>query len=162
MTEDVRVNFKGLSTFFFFAIPAVLGLAAVYWLAFGKDLHYFRREMSQEDRHNEVVGAKILPKNAIDIQFFNKPDDVIAITRAEIDGGEVWVWYQNVGQFRATFIEFHWSLVSPDGTVIKQDDNYAAVYRGAGELDPGEKGEVHFPIISDPRAKTLKLRVSKY
>jgi hypothetical protein len=160
MSDNLTINLKGLSTFALFAIPAVLGLAALYWLAFGKGVHYFRRELSQEVRHNEVVGAKILPKEAIDIQFAGQRDDAIKITRAEIDGKDVWVWYQNVGQSRLQFIEFHWSLVSPDGTVIKQAWNYANVFDGAQDLDPGEKGEVHFPIASDPRAKTLKLRMT--
>jgi hypothetical protein len=126
-------------------------------LAFGRGVHSFSRELSQEARHNIVVGAKILPKDAIDIKFAGRPDDVIKITRAEIDGGDVWVWYQNVGQSSMKFIEYHWSLVSPDGTVIKQGGTYASIGDGAQELDPGEKGEVHFSIVSDPRAKTLKL-----
>lgn len=156
--EEIKLT--GISTLALYAIPAVLGLAALYWLAFGRGVHSFHRELSQEARHNEVVGAKILPKTAIDIQFRGQRDDPIKITRAEIDGEDVWVWYQNVGQSRADYIGFHWSLLSPDGTVIKQDGTYAGVYDGAQELDPGEKGEVHFPIISDPRAKTLKLRMT--
>ena len=159
---DTKVTITGISQLAYFAIPAVLGLAAIYWLAFGQGVHYFRRQLSQEARHNEVVGAKILPKNAIDIQFAGRPDAAVKITRAEIDGGDVWLWYQNVGQGRAMFIKFTWSLLSPDGTVIKQDSVYARTYDGAQELDPEEKGEVHFPIVSDPRAKTLKISVGKF
>ncbi len=159
---DTKVTVTGLSILAYFAIPVVLGLAAIYWLSVGEGIHYFHRELSQEARHNIVVGTKILPKDPIDIQFSGRPDDAIKITRAEIDGGDVWVWYQNVGQSRAIFIQFHWSLISPDGTVIKQHESYASVYDGAQELDPGEKGEVHFPIVSDPRAKTLKLRMEKH
>lgn len=154
---DTKFTISGFSQLAYFAIPAVLGLAAIYWLAFGQGLHYFRRELSQESRHNIVVGAKILPKSPIDIQFSGKRDGTIKITRAEIDGGDVWVWYQNVGQSRAIFIDISWSLLSPDGTVIKQYKNYASSYYGAQELDAGEKGEFHFPITSDPSRYDSKI-----
>jgi len=82
------------------------------------------------------------------------------VTSAEIDGGDVWIYYQNFGQSRQRYIEIRWSLISPDGTQIKSGWTYASVENGAGELDPGEKGECKIHIVSDPRAETLDIRLS--
>lgn len=157
-----EIKLTGISTLALWAIPLVLALGAIYWLVFIRGAHGFSRELSQERRHNEIVGAKVLPKSAIEIKIKNRADNPIQITRAEIDGGELWVWYQNDGQSRKEFIQIRWGLVSPDGTVIKQGYRYAGSVYGAEELDPGEKGEAHVEIKSDPRADRLQVEVGGF
>lgn len=82
-----QVEIKGLSQFFYFAIPAVLALAAIWWLVFGQGLHYFRRELSQEKRHSEIVGAIVLPKAPMNIKISDSRDAAVRVDRAEIEGG---------------------------------------------------------------------------
>ena len=122
--------------------------------------HSFRRVLSQERRHAIVVGAAKLPTDPYKIRLPNQRDSSLRITSAEIDGSDVWVYYQNAGQGRVRFIELRWSLISPNGTQIKSGWHYADTEGGAGELDPGEKGECKLEIASDPRAETLDVRIS--
>jgi hypothetical protein len=160
------IEIEGLSQFFYFAIPAVLGLAAIYWLAFGEGLHYFRRVLSQEKRHAEIVGARILPREPMKITIHHQLGESLTVDRAEIDGGDLWVYYKNTGASGVRGIQLTWRIVAPDGTVIKAGDRqYVSVYSkndAPDELDAGERGEAHFKIPSDPRAVTLDLRMSHY
>lgn len=159
-----EIEISGVSQFFYFAIPAILALAAIWWLAFGEGLHYFRRALSQEKRHAEIVGAVILPKGPIKITLSDSRDAAVRVDRAEIDGGDLWIYYKNFGQQRATSIQFTWRLIAPDGTVIKADDGYieiSAENSAPGSLEPGERGEAQLKIKSDPRAITLDIRMRR-
>lgn len=159
-----EIEITGVSQFFFFAIPAVLALAGIWWLAFGEGVHYFRRALSQEKRHAEIVGAAVLPKAPIKITLSDRRDAAVKIDRAEIDGGDLWIYYRNLGQSRVTYIQFTWRLIAPDGTVIKADDGYIEISSNnsaPGSLEPGERGEARLKIESDPRAVTLDVRMSR-
>lgn len=153
------INIKGLSTFFYFAIPLVLAVAAVWWLMFADGLHIFLRTVSQEKRHAEIVGATTLPKAPIKIVIDDYRDAPIVVARAEIDGSDLWIYYKNVGQSTVSGIEYNWRLIAPDGTVIKAQSSYISVYaRNAPDsLNPGERGEAKLSIPSDPRAVTLQV-----
>jgi len=158
--EESKVEISGVSQFFYFAIPAVLALAAIWWLSFGQGLHYFRRALSQEKRHAEIVGAAVLPKAAMKIKIVDARDAAVRIDRAEIDGGDLWVYYKNVGHSRASDIGLTWRLIAPDGTVVKAHSGYVMIYsenNAPDSLEPGERGEAHYDIPSDPRAVTLEL-----
>jgi len=153
---------RGIGTFFLFAIPAVLGLAAIWWLVFGQELHYFSRALSQEKRHAEIVGASPLPKEVMKIVLKNQRDSPLRIERAEIDGGDLWVYYKNDGNGTLEYIRLKWELIAPDGTIVKAQDGYVEVYSendAPGSLEPTQKGEAHYKIPSDPRAVSLVLRM---
>lgn len=157
-----KFRFDGVSQFFYAAIPAVLALAAIWWLAFGQGLHYFRRALSQEKRHAEIVGAAILPKTPLKIRISDTRDAAVQIDRAEIDGGDLWIYYKNTGDFKKGSIRFTWKQISPDGTVVSSLSGFADVYgenRAADSLDPGERGELHLKIEPDPRAVILDIRM---
>jgi len=160
-----EIDFTGLSTFFYFAIPAVLAIAAIWWLAFGEGLHYFRRTLSQEKRHAEIVGAAILPKEPLKIHLTEGRGQVLRIERAEIDGDDLWIYYRNTGNSSVQLIRYRWKLIAPDGTVVKSEDNYVSIHsenKAPDALDAGERGEAHIKIESDPRAVTLDLSLSHY
>jgi hypothetical protein len=158
-----EIKFTGISTFFLFAIPAVLALAALWWLAFGQGVHYFRRELSQEARHNEIVGAKVLPKSPIQIHLSNHRDSPLIIDRAEIDGGDLWVYYKNTGQSNVSGLRLRWQLIAPDETILKASEGYIHIYSendAPDELGPGQRGEAKYKLPSDPRAVKLDLKLS--
>jgi len=157
-----KMDIKGFSTFMYFAIPLVLAIAAVWWLAFGQGLHYFRRGLSQEKRRNEVVGAKILPQEPIKIRLKNLRDDAVQIERADIDGGDLYLYYRNKSHSRSSSIRFEWRLKAPDGTVVAAKDGYMSIYavnNAPDSLEAGELGEAHLTISPDPRAVVLEVRV---
>lgn len=155
-------NGFGISTFFYFAIPAVLGLAALWWLAFGEGLHYFSRTLSQERRAAEWVGAKIKPRAPLKIDVYNAPDSPVKIERATFDGGDLWVYYSSEGG--AQHIKANWKEYAPDGTVVASDLNIYPSIEGEGQspndLSAGERAELHLKISSDPRAVSIKVWMS--
>lgn len=160
MRDEIKIT--GISTFFYFAIPAVLAVAAIWWLAFGQGLHYFLRAVSQEKRHAEIVGAAIPPQDPLQIRISDPRDAPVRVDRAEIDGGDLYIYYKNFGRSRAGSIRYTWKLIAPDGTVVKSQQGYPSIY-GEGhspdELDPGERAELHLKIDSDPRAVILDIRM---
>lgn len=156
--EMENVNINGLSQFFWFAIPAVLALAAIMWLTFGQGMHYFRRALSQEKRHAEVVGASPLPKVALEIELANARDSAIRINKAEIDGDDLWIYVENSGHSKVDFVEYEWRLSAPDGTIVKSDRHFIP---GSTTLEAGEKREIKAQIASDPRASKLIVKVMR-
>lgn len=156
------VNIRGVSTFFLFAIPAVLALGALWWLAFGEGLHYFRRELSQEKRHAEAVGAGVLPKNPIEIKIIENRVASVRVDRAEIDGGDLWVYYKNFGQSRKEYIRYQWRLIAPDGTIVQSQEGYPSIYSKTSSPDslmPGQRAEMRLKITADPRAVILEIEM---
>lgn len=154
-------NGFGISTFFYFAIPAVLGLAALYWLSFGEGLHYFNRSLSQENRAAEWVGAKIKPRAPMKIEIQNMPDSQVIIDHASFDGGDLWIYYYS--EHGARYIQFNWKEIAPDGTIVAASDGYPSVYgegKSPDDLAAGERAELHLKIDSDPRAVSIKLWMS--
>ena len=158
----MNITINGLSQFFFFAIPAILGLAALYWLAFGQGLHYFRRALSQEKRHAEAVGAAVLPKEPLKITIGDSRNSQIRVDTVELDGGDLWLYYKNVSQSTINHIQFTWKQIAPDGTVVKSDHGYISASssnNAPGSLDGGQRGEAHLKISADPRAVVFAIRM---
>jgi hypothetical protein len=161
--EEIKIS--GVSQFFFYAIPAVLALAALWWLAFAEGAHSFRRLLSQEKRHAEIVGAAKLPKAPMKITVKNSRDESLEIDRAEIDGKDLWIYYKNVGPGSVRAIQLEWRLIAPDGTVLKAEKGHVSIYSendAPDALDAGERGEAKYKLPSDPRAVSLDLRLSHY
>lgn len=154
---ETNVNFRGVSAFFYFAIPAVLALAAIWWLAFGEGLHYFRRALSQERRRAEAVGALPNPKTPIEIKILTTRDGAIAIDRAEIDGGDAFVYLTNRSQQSVRWAKLKWSLRAPDGTIIEADDRYI----NPSHFNAGDRTEMKIRIDADPRAAVFQLEVDQ-
>lgn len=143
-------------------IPAALAIGALYWLSFGQGLHYFQRELAQEKRRAEIVNATPLPTAPLEIRLDERRDASLVIERAEIDGSALWVYLKNIGQQKKRFIQIHWKLIAPDGTVVKAGANYASLRGGPDELEPGERAEVKLNVDADPRATVLRLRTSDF
>lgn len=152
-----EIKISGVSQFFLFAIPAVLALAALWWLAFGEGLHYFRRALSQEKRRAEVVGAVSLPREPIKIEIKNSRENPVVIDRAEVDGGELYVYVTNRGRATVKWMQLRWALKAPDGTIVASKDWLLESYGGPAELASGERAELHIKIKADPRAVVLEL-----
>lgn len=154
MKEEVEVKVGGVSTFFYFAIPAVLALAAIWWLAFGEGLHSFNRQVSQEDRAAQAVGAAPLPKAAINVVIKNKHADCHVIDKAVLDGGDLWIYWHNACSEPVKDSTIAWSSIAPDGTMIKSGWDYTHQ-----DLDGGQKAEYHFSEVdADPRTVTLEVK----
>lgn len=156
------INIRGLSTFFLFAIPAVLGLAAIYWLFFVRGVIDVRRGMVMDSRHNEIVGAAKLPRGAVQMVIAGGIPNGPVIERAEIYGANLTVWVRNDGDkpWGARYprsIKIIWKAMSPDGTVIASDDRFC----GYGvDISPMQVAEFKFSIEADKRMERLELSLS--
>ena len=151
---------NGISMFFYFAIPAVLAVAAIWWLAFGEGLHYFERELSQEKRHAEIVGASPLPKESLKLETHVSRECPLVIDRAEIDGSELYVYIHNAGSANIEYAKLFANLLAPDGTVVASGGGYIAIsFNGPEIMRPGMKAELRGSIPTDPRGVILRLEM---
>lgn len=132
----------------------ILGSAAVAWLSFYSGVRYMRREISMEQRRAESVGAVPLPTGNIEVVIDNRTGGHLFIESASIDGKELRAYYVNKGTHSQEFVKFHWQLLSPDGTVIKQDYSYENF---GSRLEPGVRVETVKQIESDTRVKRIRL-----
>jgi hypothetical protein len=136
------------------AVFVVLGSAAVYWLVFAEGLHSFRRDLRQESRHAEVVGAKPLPDAPVVVEIIHKRQYCAAIDRAEIDGDDLTIWWHNGCKVSLTFLALVVKGKAPDGTVVAGSSDYVLV----GEItEPGETREFREKIAADPRVVKLQI-----
>lgn len=156
------INIEGFSTLAFFAIPAALGMGAVYWLVFAREAVEVRRGIVMDSRHNEVVGAKRLPRGAAEIVIAGGIENGPVIERAEIYGADLTVWVRNDGdkpwgEQYPRAIKLVWKAMSPDGTVISADDRYC----GYGvPIDPMQVAEFKFSIRADKRMERLEVSLN--
>ncbi len=152
---------NGISKLALFAIPAMLALAACWWLAFGEGLHYFNREVSQEDRHAIVTnGTTAMPTAPLKISIKSPRNAALVIDRAEIDGGKSWVYAHNSSASRIEYGQIAWRLISESGITLKSGGGYLNIdWHGPQTLEPGERVELSCDIEADPRASILELIV---
>lgn len=135
---------------------ALLGVGSIYWLTFAHGTHDFRRQLSQESRHAEVVGARPLPKAPIKITIRLHRNSPIVIDRIERDGDDTFVYYRNVTDSAHDYIKIMFMQHAPDGTIIGSSGGYASIYGdGPDHLEAGEKAEAHFNFKADPRTVEL-------
>jgi hypothetical protein len=161
MTDKQEVKVSGMSQFFLFAIPAVLGLGAAMWLGVWIDAHHFRHELSQEDRAASYVGAGVRPTDKIKIVI--RDESCVHVTRADLDGADLLIYTENHCGRSIAFMEWHWQLLSPDGTVIK--GNWYNTGNCAAPISNGDKAECHVDVTDysgtvDDRASTLRVWTS--
>lgn len=156
--NDITIYFRGISEYYYFAIPLVLGLAATSWLMFFSDLHIFRRKLINEKRRAERVAAEPLPKEKIEITFSDSKDAAIKVVAADLDGENAWITFQNFGSTRQTWIDYSWRQISPDGTIINSCWGNAS----PSTLDGGQKAEMKITVYhDDPRTSKFDVRMAR-
>lgn len=156
----MQIDIKGLSTFFLWSIPAALGLAAIYWLIFVRGFMEVRRGIVMDSRHNEIVGAKSIPRGAIQMAIVDVKPDGPVIERAEIVGSDLTVWVRNDGQRTVQgvidAVEVEWKAIAPDGTIVSSGHGYCNF---GVSLKPQQKSECSFSIEADRRMKRLEVAI---
>jgi len=109
---------KGVGSFFFAMIPWALATGAIAWLGFYMAFHEDHKELSQEQRMATYVGAAERPKSKITIEDATR--DCVALTRAEFDEPTLLMYAENRCSHPINYLAWHWKLVSPDGTALKE------------------------------------------
>ena len=109
---------SGIGKFFLALIPWALGLGASVWLGVWIGVYHFRKELSQENRAATYVGATERPKSKIAVQII--PGGCLLVSRVDVDGGDLLIYWKNTCGFRLDYAELHYEAISPDGTILSQ------------------------------------------
>lgn len=150
--DGINAGQRRIGTFFLYAIPLVLGVGASVWLGVYIGVHDFRRELSQEERRSEYVGASVRPKEKLKISVV--PYDCTHITKANIDGKDLLLYARNDCHRRLEYNSWHWRLLSPDGVVI--GEGYTN-WQCPTLSSPGVITECNLKIKQDDRAALLEV-----
>jgi hypothetical protein len=134
-------------------------VGSLLWFTLIKDVHLFRRELSQEERRAVYVGAEQRPKGAIKIQIANREKNCVKVTRADVDGRYVSVYYENVCSAPVDGQLVELTLKSPDGSVLGRDREQV---NRLDNIPAGERGEIIFMITPDARAASLEITAKRY
>ena len=146
---------------FGFAVILFMAIAVggIRWLWLYRGIRHEIRDESQESRHAEIVGAKPLPKAPLVIEIDKgSRSQCMKIDRAEIDGADIWVYFDNDCRESRGFVEILWKGYAPDGTFVIQEAQYAT--NASNDMDAGERGEFHVNgIKDDPRIVRVKFSI---
>lgn len=153
--DGVHSGARNIGRLALWTIPLALGMGAVAWLGFVAGSRQFWNTISQEQRRAVYVGADHRPKAKLNI-LLNNDRSSVKIDRVDLDGEVAAVYFHNSGTGRATYIQLHWQLVSPDGTALSSKWGYTELLSGPQSLAPGERGEAifqgYYAIELDSRA----------
>lgn len=116
-----------------------VGVGFGVWLGFFKDAHDYGKQLSQEDRAAQYVGAAERPKSKLVIKVTD--DGCAHITRAEIDGTSLLMYAQNDCGYSIHYMEWRWQTVAPDGTYLKS--GYENTAGCPVPVEPHAKAECH-------------------
>ena len=139
---DIKIS--GVSQFFFAAIPWILGLAALTWLAFFSGWFNFSHYVTVLKRMDNRVGVFRPLKNPVKLTL--KKEGCLHVERGFLDGNTVTMYIKNDCTHPVDYYEWHWKAIAPDGTVIAQQ--YSNTNDG---MEAGETVERTMDVTGDRR-----------
>jgi hypothetical protein len=150
--EEVKIS--GVSTFFLYSIPWILGMAALVWLAFLTGLVEFSHSQSAyakrqtyEGRREERVGVNGEILKPVDLIFSNR--GCFKIERAFLDTQTLTIYIHNTCAQKREFAHYTVKEYAPDGTIVHSVNEYLPT--DDAELDAGDKIEIETQTSSDAR-----------
>jgi hypothetical protein len=131
-----------------------MAIGTAVWFGVLRDVHYFRRDVSLEDRKAAAVGASQPLRKPIEVKITNNPKFCIQIEQVELDGSDMVLYFRNACDGAVRYAEFHWKGIAPDGTVIfSQWTNQTHIESGRTELS--------YPYVKrDPRTAVFEIRAT--
>jgi hypothetical protein len=157
--DGINSGARNVGRFFLALIPWALGFGFAVWLGVYTALHEIRREAQQERRASQYTGAAEAPKSKLKVQALSK--SCVHITHVDVDGDALWLYGRNDCHEDISYgIDWHWELVSPNGTIVKQG------YVNAGNCpvpsSAGSSAECKpYDYAIDERAETLRVWMTK-
>ncbi len=139
-------------------VPAALGAGALIWFITYRDVHFFRRTLSFEERRNTYVGMdpKEEIKEPIRVIAKNKPNSCIFVDKADLDGSELVVYYKWVCTTKeSVFVTLRLRYKAKDGTSIQQEYEHASWGHPLEQNDRLEFVWKHLP--TDPRTVSMEI-----
>ncbi len=162
MNDESRAS-KGIGSFFYAAIPATIGLGAIFWLFFysdwvhlGNDVKQMNHQDAVSQRMDNRVGANPISKAPVKLTELNN-NKCFKITKSFLDGDSVTMYVHNDCHAALRYQEWHWGAYGPDGTLIKRsyDDS-------VDELAPGDTIEHTMNLAKDERTVEIKIWVEYF
>lgn len=149
MSEQIEVKHTGgVGAFFYAAIPALLAGALLMYFAFYTGIIDWQKAQRVEGRMDNRVGVHGELRAPVDLII--RKADCLEVTRAFLDGDTGTMYIKNDCHRHLSYMEWHWNIIAPDGTIIK--DNYSNDLNVP--LD-GETVEKNFNLDDDSRAAKI-------
>jgi hypothetical protein len=153
--DGINSGVRNIGRFFLALIPWAVAIGFMAWLGFWVALHQYRKEVDQERRAAEYVGAKDAPTSKVEIQVI--PIDCTRVVRAYLNGEDLLLYAENKCNKTIDYMEWHWEGISPDGTLV--DSGYTNVYC-PHPTRPNDKAECRLKVSDDDRIKTMRVYTS--
>jgi len=162
--EESRQS-RGLGSFFFAAIPWVLGMAALTWLGFYTGIITFhqaqlaiQKSEAVQGRMDGRVGVDGDVRDPVSLTFHGR--GCIKVERAYLDLGTMTAYLHNTCNREIRDIRYSWREVSPDGTTVKSGWDYLS---GSDDMAGDEKREQQVQIdIDDGRVKGVVFSIEAF
>ena len=133
-------------------VVLALGAGVASWLGVFQQAHEIKHKLSQEERAAVYVGAQKRPTSKLRIEQVKR--DCPTVTRADIDGAKLLLYARNDCHQDLDYLEFHWQLLSPNQTIIKEGyTNQCAVASAPGDVSECLIGNVS----TDDRAVSVRV-----
>jgi hypothetical protein len=156
MNDESRAS-RGVGSFFFAAIPAIIGVAFLIWLSFFSGCFDFKHhvaEVSDEDRVKQRMDNRVGVTEPLSapVAVTIRKEDCIKVSKAFLDGSSLTAYVTNTCGEYDKWPELHWAARSPDRTIIHQ--NYSFIQSG---LTEGDTAEVTMDIPQDHRIVSVEV-----
>lgn len=154
MAEE-KIEIRGLSQFFYAAIPWVIAVGLTALLTFFVTAWHIHSEIRQAERSAIYVGAKHLPTAKIKIE--DASSSCIKLARADYDGGGSLVMYaRNDCHKSIDYLAWTWQFVSAGNVVLAQSFTNGCPIPS----EPGSQAECTVSPDDDDRATILRISLT--
>lgn len=152
--DGVNAGARNIGRFFLFAIPAILGVAALIWFGAYVGVMKYKKELEQQKRAAVYVGAQETPKEKLKINVVMH--DCTEVVGVDLNGRDLIIYAKNNCHTKLDYLAWHWELNSPDGTIV--DSDYTNL---CPRPKHGQKAECKMRISDDERAVSLTVWTSR-
>lgn len=144
---------RGIGSFFFAAIPAILGCAALTWLGFATGIVEFshseaayQKKQTYEGRRDARVGVNGELLKPIDLVYSSR--GCVRIDRAYLDTQTLTIYIHNTCPTERRYVKWRVAELSPDGTAVSSKSAYL---EDDGTIEADEKQEITVTTSDDAR-----------
>lgn len=159
MNEDgINSGARNIGRFFLALIPWALGIGFAVWLGVYMAMREIHREALQEQRAAQYTGAAERPKSKLKVEVLER--SCVHVTHVDIDGNSLAIYSRNDCHEDLRYgVEWHWQLISPNGTIVKQGYENAASCPDPLTVGSSAECRVQY-FMTDDRAETLRVWVT--
>lgn len=163
--EESRQS-RGIGSFFFAAIPAIIAFALLNVLAFTTGIVEFKhsqdeytKKQTYEGRRETRVGVNGEMLKPVDLVYSSK--GCMKIERAYLDTQTLTLYIHNTCSTERNFVKDSVKEYAPDGTVVQSEGGYIELDSGSSSIGQDEKREITVGVSSDSRVVKIAASISE-